>query len=77
MPANKVWVRGVVGRLARIEPRGEYLAVDRWVPTSDSRMIQRKAAQGDLELTRTNPNPKPKKAEAAAPAWEGKNKEPK
>lgn len=67
MTANRIWVRGVPGRLARIEPNGPYISPNAWVPTTRSHFITRKAEAGDLEISFKDPKA-PKTPVAAAPA---------
>lgn len=68
MPAKRVWVRGVPGRLARAEQGGSFLPIDRWTAVPLTNFVQRKADAGDLTMTDTDPAAKPKKVEAYKPA---------
>lgn len=51
-----VWARGVLGRLARSEPGGEYLATDRWAKVYLTEFVRRKARVGDLEISHADPD---------------------
>ena len=54
-----VWVRGVAGRLTRIEQGGKFLPIDRWTQTELTRTVQRKADRGSLQVSYHNPDAKP------------------
>lgn len=58
MMTARVWVRGVVGRLARIEKGGNFLPTDKWQRVAINRMIERKAEAGDLEIAYRDPEEK-------------------
>ena len=57
--AAKIWVRGIPGRLTRIEPGGDYLRTDVWTPATETHFILRKHRAKDLELSYTDPTPRP------------------
>lgn len=56
------WVKGVPGRLTRIERFGAYLPVDRWVQTALTGRIRAQEARGSLELSFRDPGASAKKA---------------
>lgn len=64
--ADRVWIRGVPGRLTRIEPGGGFLSVTDWKQVPLTSRILTKADRGSLEISRKDPNAK-KPAPVAAP----------
>lgn len=53
--AERIWVRGVKGRLTRIERGGPFLSISDWKQVNITKRIQQKADRGSLEISYRDP----------------------